>query len=191
MSYQATIFDVMIASPSDVPQARNTARDVIHEWNAVNSKSRKIILQPVGWETHASPAMGDRAQEILNMQLLKDSDLLVAIFWTRLGSPTGKAPSGTVEEINKHIQNGKPTMIYFSTAPIPQNFNQEQYNALQSFKGECKKNGYCESFDDDADFRSKFVKHLAMKLNSLPYFKIHQASGYSADFTLNSAISAR
>ena len=181
MSYQATVFDVIIASPSDVQETRDIARDVIHEWNAINSKSQNIILQPVGWETHASPAMGNRPQEILNFQLLKDSDLLVAIFWTRLGSPTGKAPSGTVEEINKHLQSGKPAMIYFCSGPIPQNFDAEQYRALQSFKEECRKNGYCETFDDSADFRSKFVKHLGMKLNSLSYFKIHKAALFTTD----------
>src|ERR1035438_1672620 len=50
---------------------RRIARDVIHEWNAVNSKSQNTVLQPVGWETHASPAMGDRPQEILNLQIGK------------------------------------------------------------------------------------------------------------------------
>ena len=51
-----------------------------------------MILMPVGWDTHASPEMGDRAQAIINKQVLKNADLVVAAFWTRLGSPTGVSP---------------------------------------------------------------------------------------------------
>src|SRR5664280_1846035 len=125
----------MIASPGDVVQARRIAYDVVHEWNAINARDRKITLMPVGWETHASPEMGDRPQAIINGQLLKDSDLLVAVFWTRLGSPTGTAPSGTVEEIEEHLAAGKPVMIYFSSAPVrPDSIDANQYSALKAFK---------------------------------------------------------
>ena len=62
--------------------------------------------------------MEDRAQEVISRQLLKDCDLLVAAFWTRLGSRTGKSPSGTVEEIEEHLEAGKPAMIYFSSVPV-------------------------------------------------------------------------
>ena len=52
--------------------------------NAIRAKDKRIVLMPVGWETHASPETDDRPQAIINGQLLKDSDLLVAVFWTRL-----------------------------------------------------------------------------------------------------------
>ena len=84
MSYDAKAFNVMIASPSDVPSERNIVREVVYEWNAVHSQSRKIVLLPIGWETHSSPEMGGRAQEILNDQVLSKCDLLVGIFWTRI-----------------------------------------------------------------------------------------------------------
>jgi hypothetical protein len=50
---------------------------------------------------------------VINRQVLADCDLLVAIFWTRIGSPTGSALSGTVEEIEKHLKAEKPAMLYF------------------------------------------------------------------------------
>ncbi len=62
-------------------------------------------------------------------------------------------------------------MIYFCSAPIPQDFDQAQFQALQSFKDDCRKNGYFETFADAAGFSAKFVRQLAMKLNSLAYFK--------------------
>lgn len=66
MSYDAKVFNVMIASPVDVASERNIVREVIHEWNAVHSRVRKIVLLPVGWESHSSPEMGSRPQEIIN-----------------------------------------------------------------------------------------------------------------------------
>ena len=113
MPYDAKVVTVVIASPGDVAQERLAAQRIVYEWNAIHSRDRAIVLQPVMWETHASPAMGDRAQGIINHQIIKDADLLVAIFWTRIGTPTGAAASGTVEEIEEHLKASKPAMIYF------------------------------------------------------------------------------
>src|SRR5579859_5410098 len=118
MSFEASVINVMIASPADVEQERTEIRAAIHAWNEVHAEERSLVLLPVGWETHCSPAMGDRPQEIINKQALERCDLLVGVFWTRIGTPTGKAQSGTVEEITSHMDKGKPTMLYFSQAPV-------------------------------------------------------------------------
>ena len=118
MAFDATVVNVMIASPSDVATERQNIRDIVNGWNAVHAQDRHLVLLPCAWETHASPVMGNRPQAIINKQLLKQCDLLVAVFWTKLGSPTGEAVSGTVEEINEHVAGGKPAMIYFSDAPV-------------------------------------------------------------------------
>jgi len=107
--------------------------------------------------------MGDRPQAIINKQVLKDCDILIAIFWTRLGSPTGVAASGTVEEIEEHIAAGKPAMIYFSSAPVvADSIDPDQYAALKAFKAECQRRGLIEFYDSLADFREKlFSAHFA------------------------------
>jgi hypothetical protein len=134
MAYPATVIPIMLASPGDVCRERETAREVIHDWNYVHSSTTKIILMPIGWETHSSPELSGRPQLLINDRVLKDCDLLLGIFWTRLGTPTGDAASGTVEEIQRHLEKGKPVMIYFSTAPVaPQTLDQAQFNALGSF----------------------------------------------------------
>ena len=160
----------MIASPGDVLEAREVVRDVIHEWNYVNSHSAKAVLMPVGWETHSSPELGERPQELINERILQDCDLLVGIFWTRLGTPTGKSTSGTVEEIERHLAAGKPAMVYFSTAPVaPQSIDQEQFSALTQFRQWCQGRGLVETFDNIVDFRQKFSRHLQIALNKNPY----------------------
>ena len=162
MSYRATVYRVMVASPGDVPAERRVAADVIHEWNAIHSDDRRMVLMPVGWESHAAPEMGDRPQAVINRQVLKDCDLLVAMFWTRLGSPTGASASGTVEEIDEHVRAGKPAMVYFSSAPVrPDSVDEKQYAALRQFKEECRKRGLVEEYESLSEFREKFGRQLA------------------------------
>jgi hypothetical protein len=109
--YDAKVINVMIASPGDVSSERRIAVAVVHEWNATHAETHRAVLQPVGWETHASPDMGARGQAIINRQSLDACDLLVAIFWSRLGTPTGTAESGTVEELRAHVAAGRPAMV--------------------------------------------------------------------------------
>lgn len=107
MSYNATVYKVMIASPNDVSAERSIVREVLSEWNVVNADIRNQVLLPVGWETHSVPEMGDHPQAIINKQILHDCDLLVGVFWTRIGTATGTYASGTVEEIEEHIKAGR------------------------------------------------------------------------------------
>ncbi|MCA9278584.1 MAG: DUF4062 domain-containing protein [Phycisphaeraceae bacterium] len=162
MAYQAKVVKVFIASPGDVSEERQVVRDVIAEWNVLNSELSKIVLLPVGWETHSSPEMGDRPQAIVNKQVLKDCDLLVAVFWTRLGTPTGQSASGTVEEIKEHLKLNKPTMIYFSQQRVrPDDIDPDQYDVLKKFKDSCMTKGLIQSYKEIEDFRRHFTRHLS------------------------------
>lgn len=173
MSYESRTFNVMIASPGDVAVQRAIVREEVYEWNAIHSMHRKIVLLPVGWESHSSPEMGDRPQGVINKQLLNSCDLLVAIFATRLGTDTGKHESGTVEEIKEHIALEKPAMLYFSTnLGNSANFDVDQFKRLQQFQKWCSDKGLYETFDSDNVFRRKFSRQLQLKLNQHSLFKV-------------------
>jgi hypothetical protein len=165
MPFPAIGINVMIASPSDVPQERQAARDLIHQWNDTNAQDRRIVLLPMGWESHSSPRMGDRPQAIINSQLLDHCDLLVAIFWTRLGTSTGDAASGTVEEITKHVAAGKTAMVYFSNTPVPPgSINHDQYEAVKAYRTQCMQQGLFHEFSSLNQFRDDFRKHLELTI---------------------------
>ena len=165
MVYTANALKVMIASPSDVEKERRLVRDLIQEWNYVNSEGKSLVLMPVGWETHSVPSMDGTAQEIINKEVLADCDLLVAIFWTRIGTPTEEAESGTVEEIREHIKSGKPAMIYFSSEPVAlDSVDNEQYSRLIDFKKELKKQGLIENYSTLSEFHRKFSRQLAQTI---------------------------
>jgi hypothetical protein len=172
MAYNAKVFEVMIASPGDVPEERNLIRDIIHEWNDLHSAATNFVLRPVMWETHAAPDLSGRAQGLINQRLLEKCDVLVGVFWTRLGSPTGVESSGTVEEIKRHVEAGKPAMVYFSTAPVaPDSLDLEQYKAVKEFKNWCKERGLIEGYDNIADFSEKFRRHIQIIIRDNEYLK--------------------
>jgi hypothetical protein len=116
--FSSTTFQILIASPSDMPEARQAALEVIVEWNALNAVAEGLVLLPVMWETHATPEMGGRPQAAINRQIVDTCDLLIGMFWTRFGTSTGVAESGTVEEIERFITAEKSAMLYFSRIPI-------------------------------------------------------------------------
>lgn len=166
MSYTAIVYQVMIASPSDVGAERSVVREVVGRWNNAHSEIRGIVLMPIGWETHSTPEMGDRPQAILNRQISSASDLLVGVFWTRIGTATGEYASGSVEEIEEHMKAGKPTMLYFSSAPVIYgSVDRDQYDQLMAFKKSCQSRGVYEEYSDLADFRQKIDQHLQIKIN--------------------------
>lgn len=105
MPRQVTEFRVVVASPSDVLEARKAVFDVIHELNRA-FEIQKVSIRGLGWEEYAIPGAGSEAQDVINDQLLREYDILIALFGTKLGTPTLTSASGTVEEIEHAITNG-------------------------------------------------------------------------------------
>lgn len=172
MAYQATVIPVMIASPGDVVEERDLIRTIIHDWNDVNAENSKVMLAAVGWETHSSPELGARPQELINKRVLKNCDLLIGVFWTRLGTPTGKSPSGTVEEIEEHVAAGKPAMIYFSSKPVaPESIDADQFAQVQAIKKKWQPEGLIETYDNLEDFSKKLSKQLQLCLSKNDYLQ--------------------
>ncbi len=161
MSYQASVYRVMLASPSDVKEERELFPKILDNWNALHSLHEKAVILPVKWETHSTPEMGDRPQAIINKHLVNESDILVGIFWTKLGTPTGVADSGSVEEIEEFRSKGKPVLLYFSNAPIiADSINIEQYQSLKVFRNKCFSEGLVETYDSINELREKLLRHL-------------------------------
>lgn len=178
----------MIASPSDVNEERRTIREAIHDWNYKNSRESKLVLMPIGWETHSAPLLGEgldkRGQKVINDMVSQHSDVLVAIFKARIGSPTGKAASGTIEEIELHCSVGKPVLRYFGKVTrshsvrmcISNTFNRalpffskktEQDQAVQKYKKECMQNGLIHEYGNCRELRENFYGHLQLVVNIL------------------------
>lgn len=129
-----TALYVMIASPSDVNDARQVVYDAISSWNETNTRPREVALIPLRWETSAVPQLGGHPQDIINQQLVDRADIVIALFGSRLGQATHTALSGTAEEMTRANDAGKPVHVYFSNAGHPQDVDVEQLAQLRDFQ---------------------------------------------------------
>jgi hypothetical protein len=157
---KATVLNALIASPSDVAAERDAVEAAIHEWTANHHVSTGIVLHPVRWETHSYPAMGDRPQAIVNKQIVKSAHFLIGIFGSRLGTPTGAADSGTLEEIEEFRKTGRHVALYFSTAPVPRDADRTQLEALERYKATLQTEGIVFTFGSVDELRRLVTSHL-------------------------------
>ena len=117
---------------------------------------------------HAAPDYGTRPQEVINRAIVDDCDLLVGVFWTRIGSSTGIADSGTLEEIERVGKAGKPIMLYFSNVEIePDKIDTTQYERLKQFKLQTYPKGLVENYKKIIEFRDKFARQLEIKIREI------------------------
>ncbi|MFT9638732.1 hypothetical protein ACMZ49_15550 [Alcaligenes phenolicus] len=191
MSFSATVYRILVASPSDVAEDRAAVASAIHDWNSHNSKARGIVLLPVMWETHAAPSLDARPQAVINEQLVRECDMLVGIFWTRLGSPTGEAESGTIEEINWFVKEKKPVMIYFSTRNLPSDCDIDQVKRLREFKKQIQQKGLVFDYESPSTLENMLFKQLTTiieRMNITPTVNVAElkraaksAAKFSAD----------
>lgn len=168
MSFHAETYRVLIASPSDLAEERQAATDAINEWNAQHAMAEGVVLLPVKWETHATPRSDIRPQQAINEELVKSSDILVGMFWTKFGSNTGVAESGTVEEIDQFVADSKPALLYFSRRPVdPNTINLKQQKKLQAFKANTYKNALTGGFTSPDDLRQTLMRDLFSQVRKM------------------------
>lgn len=168
MPFTAEIYRVLIASPSDLAEERVCAVAAITDWNAQHSLSEGVVLLPVLWETHAVPATGVRPQEAINRSLVAVSDILLGLFWTKLGTSTGVAESGTVEEIDQFVTAGKPALLYFSGRPVdPGSINLEQHRRLRAFQEDTYRKALVGSFSSLDHLREVLTRDLLRQVRSM------------------------
>lgn len=166
MPLDTKLYRVLIASPRDVEDERKIVKEEIARWNSMHAESMAIVLLPIGWETDATPDSGVSAQEAINRQLVDNCDLLIGIFWTRIGTPTLDAESGTIEEIERAAANGKRCIVYFSDKPVsPSNVDQQQYDRLQQYKQNFK--GLRGEYKDIAEFKENVHRHITKSIQDI------------------------
>jgi hypothetical protein len=157
----------MLVSPSDIREERQICINTIVEWNSINAEALNTIFNVIGWDINAYPATGMHPQEILNKQLLEKADILIGIFWTRIGTSTKEYSSGSTEEIMKHIESGKPALIYFSSVPImPGSVDINQFEKLMGFKNLIKNQSFYKEYSNINEFQKMLFKDIQSLVNS-------------------------
>jgi hypothetical protein len=168
MPFRSTTYRVLIASPSDLAEERATATNAINDWNDQHATAEGIVLLPVKWETHATPQSGVRPQEAINRQLVAECDILVGMFWTKIGTDTGVAASGTVEEIDQFVAAERPALLYFSSRPIdPNKIDIKQHAKLKAFKSTTFAKALTGTFTGLDDLRKTLLRDLVREVRKV------------------------
>jgi hypothetical protein len=165
MAQEPARVKILIASPGDVAEERGIVAEEISTWNLVNRDVYGIDLEAVMWETHAHAASGERVQGILNVQIVDQCDFAIAMFHSRIGTDTGVARGGAVEEVEKMLEQKKQVMCFFSGMSHPNKADTDQINAVREFKAKMQSKALCVDYDDLNDFRLKVVRHLGLYMS--------------------------
>ena len=162
--FTANVYRIMIGCPGDVQEEVQTAKEVINRWTSLHAEQNGTVLIPINWETHSYPEHGAHPQKILDSQLAGKSDMLVAIFGAKVGTPTDTSLSGTIEEIEEHIKAGKPVMLFFRKYNDLTKTSSEELAKLESFKSSIKSQGLYREYDTEKDFEKAFSDALTLFL---------------------------
>lgn len=172
MPFRSETYRVLIASPSDLMEERQAATEAINDWNVQHAAAESVTLLPIKWETHATPQSGMRPQEAINRQLVQACDILVGMFWTRIGTNTGVSESGTVEEIDQFVEAGKPTLLYFSSRPLdPNKIDTKQHRKLKKFKDATYTKALTGNFSGLEGLQNTLVRDLLRQVRELKAVK--------------------
>lgn len=118
------VVEVFVAAPSDAAAEKTMVLSVIGELNDVWSKYTGVLLGSLTWELSVTPGMGADAQDVVNEQIGDSYELFVGIMGDRIGSPTSRARSGTIEEYERAVgrsrsSNGCPEIFFYFREPGP------------------------------------------------------------------------
>lgn len=157
------LLTLFLASPGDVAPERDMVCRIVEEYNGTVGEAHGVRVQVVRWETDARPGWGKDGQAMINKLIEgRDHDLFVVLFWNRFGTPTPRAPSGTLEEfrlaVKARLKRKRPEiMLYFNTAPATLNSDKEleQRKAVLDFKASVK-DGLYGTYKGKAAFEKTF-----------------------------------
>jgi hypothetical protein len=179
---------IFFSSPGDVEEERGIARDVIEELQRLHGEKMRVNLTHKAWETDSYPAIG-RPQGVINQQI-GEYEIFVGVFWSRYGTPTGEAESGTVEEFERALENRDQddipaVLFYFRQTPV-------KMETIEKLKQKMKvvrfreqygdKAGLYKTYKDTDDFERKLRRGLLETVRDV------QAQLTSSESGVNSAV---
>jgi len=176
----------LLISPGDVEEEERAAiADVAANWNAHIGNALDARVEIIRWESHATPDLEGPVQTVINRQLVDDCDFGLAVFWSRLGTPTAEHESGSVEEIERLLGRGAHVIVYLSLKAIPQHALQdEEYSRLRTAKERFEKQGLVANYTSTSNLREQVLLHLTtivanllVKDRGASRFPVPQAGG--------------
>ncbi len=164
MSREIELLRVFVSSPGDTIHERDLIREVIDEQNVSWGSYLGIMFEFIGWETHTYPSVDTDPQEVINRQI-PDYDVYVGILATRLGTPTPRYNSGTVEEFEDayaRLEHNPNISIMFYFRTIDSNaIDPDEHQRIKEFQQKLSTRGvYYFSYRNLAEFEAAIRLHF-------------------------------
>ncbi|MGM1063230.1 hypothetical protein [Saccharothrix sp. Mg75] len=166
---------IFVSSPGDVQDEREQCGRVVEELNAVLGLlvvDREIRLELIRWETHTHPDLAGHPQGVVDEQLGTEFDLFIGMMWSRFGTPTWSAGSGTEHEFRaahtgwRARRRPAHILFYFCEAPVD-GPDEAQWAAVRAFRRELEQLGLVGVYDDRARFADKLRLDLVHVLGRM------------------------
>lgn len=160
--------EMFVASPGDVAKERQAIRRVVSELERSIGSVIALNLRPFLWEHDLGPGVHlDGPQGLVDAHSnLSRCDVLVGVFWNRLGTQTADGKTGTEHELAaayaRWNRTGRPhIMVYFSKKPISQTPDSlEQGGLLLDFRKTLPKEVLSWEYRSHQEFERLFREHL-------------------------------
>ena len=104
---------LFISCPGDIKEEINSVNLIAEEINKTSGRQNDYMLECLHWKLDTYTEVAEDPQEVINNQLDKEYDILVGLVWQKIGSPTKRDKSGTIEEISRAILNKKKITYLF------------------------------------------------------------------------------
>ncbi len=175
---QVDVLKIFLASPGDVVRERNYVKEVIDEINRTTAPSKGVRLEVVRSEGNVFPGYHpEGGQAVLNAQIanMEEYALFIGIMWNRVGTPTLRAVSGTIEEFERAVKAWKSKKqpdiwFYFRQAAASFNTDEEieQRQKVLNFRKTIKPCSFIRDYKTPSNFRDEFRIGISLWLAKLP-----------------------
>lgn len=168
MPTEIKALNVFLASPAGLEDERSAVDDVVKRINSVIEPVFNICLHLFRWEFDAAPSIGHDCQDVINRQAGSSIDIFIGLMRDRIGSPTPRADSGTIEEYERALKlvrrsGNTKIMFYFKdTIDSLSAVYPDQLQAVKCFKNKISQDGvFYGMFKDTDSFERKLRDDLA------------------------------
>ena len=163
-----TVYDLLLSCPGDVLDLKSTIEECVKSFNSTIGEINSLRVELKHWSTNSFPQSGDNPQTLLNKQFVTDCDMCVALLGIRFGTPTDSYDSGTEEEIEVMLAQGKQVFLYFVERNVdPSTIDTEQLGKVKQFKEKYAKKGIYSVVKTADELRKEFQNALTMYLLQL------------------------
>lgn len=157
------IYDALISCPGDAETYISWIEKAIDDFNAGYGREHGLYVVAHHFHKDSYGQLGIPPQDAVNKQFADKCDFAIAVFNKKIGSPTSEYISGTVEEIERKLNDKKQVFPYFHSVSLSSNASQDEINhftQLRHLKEHYKKNGLYTEFKTKSNLKDSVTRQL-------------------------------